>query len=1531
MASLLQEIITHPSRGENRTPAVGTYIGGEYQNVSYTDLISEGPIWGLVDGAKSVYFDDNPAEDGKYAGYRPKRITASITFDGSSTTGTLDNDVTLPEDIELGQGRELVTILHKTFFVDITSKSKSNSGITFGLQTNASTPSPFNFSAAQFETSTTDSFARIAALTFLFPSGQVTRFSLQGALAVNSTTTATMEAAFNSVSTGLYDDILVNSTTAYITIIEHRKVTSINNTNRTITVSGNAPIAQTSLFWLTDADTFNSAISTGTNVDTTYNVTTHIAKIDDLIVQENFGTVDQYALPRIQNVGGSVAVVPQNNRSEEIAQFDYRVYDASPNTWDQSTGHKSLVPRPIEPQYLNPEGIEPPEQGDLDALEPTSKEFSANDFGLTSQTQIANADTIQFDIIYPQGLIYFGGDGAPNYYYMTAKYSVLLELYRGSTRFALINLYPNLLMHQGKRQGSLVFTHEVDINQFRIKYGEFDNFKVHFYRITRHNGATMRADGTRINKDTNFWNVIATAQITNCGATFQDKLTYPNSALINTVFSSRQFKTAPKRTFDIMGRLIKVPSTYTPREYSDTGLAKYQGFWNGTFIDNVYTDNPAWIFYDLATNTRYGAGKWIDPTLMDKYALYRIAKYCDELVPASEETEASLFEIDEFYEIKTLGSQAAWNEMARTSGITYAEGDRVRVLELATTSSSATGVRYEPRFRMNLYLSKAEAVYKVLKDVSSAFTSILYWMDSQLTLLQDAPSNPVHTFTKGNVTGGKFQYQTTSSKLRPNQYIVYFNDPKSNYVQVPVMYEDPVSIVKQGKVITRNAVAFGCTSESQAIRYAKWKLWTAQNQKEIVSFGTGLQGNYVRPGDIIGVQDADRQNVTYSGRVSSSTLSTVTFDRNVTFNGNSTYFLNVMFSKPAAIYTGYDDVIVNGTTYTSGDYIPEAYIRTQGGSYVLSSLDTEEKASNAFKDTSSEDLLSIVWKKYTHVRQYEIDNPSSAGNFVDTDVVTLANSLVFEDNISDGSVWSLFETAASGETVLGSEKTYKVLSVKQEEKNIFTISAVEHYNAKFDAVDTDYELGNIPPSIYPEVEPEEVPPPLNVRVKPLSDSVAELFKEFQLQWDAPDTIYIASYEVSASPNIFEEGVTIKSTGITSMQFKDIPRNTYALRVRTVSPKKNVSPWVTYVLKYDEALDEDGNPIGVVDDSIERLHGLPVWAHSNTKGRIKSESAVASSTTNLYQVTNRWSSSNTPSGYWNGFTNMPMVTNIAAGDYYLLEVKVTNSNITYVSNGWKSQNWIWNGQRLGDPPIYARFGLNVSDTLLFNGEEYKKGTLEEGPFSYTVGGLTLEWSVYALQGETIQGQEGYEVWTFDSFDAELASYGSPDSYATITEASGNGVVNLSGIADNDSRELYIIYDHSVPKIFLGYYDQIQHAAEYGAGGFWRDVGDGSGGNELSYTAMTGTATLAANSTTLIGTNTLFTTEVRVGDLISLDNASSAQNIATPSRAGKVLSITSDTELILENPFSTSLTLSYLYRNTYRPDYSKDAVIAFVERE
>ena len=239
---------------------------------------------------------------------------------------------------------------------------------------------------------------------------------------------------------------------------------------------------------------------------------------------------------------------------------------------------------------------------------------------------------------------------------------------------------------------------------------------------------------------------------------------------------------------------MHIPSTYTPREYTGNGVAKYEEFWDSTWKNGgqgFYTDNPAWVFMDIVTNNRYGAGKWIKEKDIDKYALYRIAKYCDELV-----------------------------------------------------DDGKGGT--EPRFRANIFLTKATDVYKVLKDFASAFTGILYWLDGQIVPIQDAPTDPVYNLSKSNVIDGTFQYESTGTKTRANQVVVTWNDPEQNYESVPLIVEDRQAIVRDKRLITEESVAFGCTSEAQAVRYGRWKLWTAQNQTEIVTFKSSLNSLFIR-------------------------------------------------------------------------------------------------------------------------------------------------------------------------------------------------------------------------------------------------------------------------------------------------------------------------------------------------------------------------------------------------------------------------------------------------------------------------------------------------------------------------------------------------------------------------------------------------------------------------------------------------------------------------------------------------------------
>jgi len=177
----------------------------------------------------------------------------------------------------------------------------------------------------------------------------------------------------------------------------------------------------------------------------------------------------------------------------------------------------------------------------------------------------------------------------------------------------------------------------------------------------------------------------------------ESKLRYPNSALVALRVDASQFSSIPRRSYDMKLLRVRVPVNYDP------ATRAYSGVWNGTF-KIAWTDNPAWCFYDLVSSTRYGLGGYIPEAQVDKWALYRVAQYCDQLVPNG------------------LGG-------------------------------------FEPRFTCNLYLQTREQAYKVVQDMASIFRGMVYWSGGAITVTQDAPADPVYQFAPSNVVDGEFAYQ----------------------------------------------------------------------------------------------------------------------------------------------------------------------------------------------------------------------------------------------------------------------------------------------------------------------------------------------------------------------------------------------------------------------------------------------------------------------------------------------------------------------------------------------------------------------------------------------------------------------------------------------------------------------------------------------------------------------------------------------------------------------------------------------------
>lgn len=293
------------------------------------------------------------------------------------------------------------------------------------------------------------------------------------------------------------------------------------------------------------------------------------------------------------------------------------------------------------------------------------------------------------------------------------------------------------------------------------------------------------------------------------------KFRYPMTALISTQIDASQFQAIPTRAFHLKGRRIKVPVNYDPV----TGV--YTGVWNGTF-KTAYSNNPAWVFYDLATNPRYGLGHLVQELVIDKWSLYAIGQYCDEIVP------------DGF-------------------GGT------------------------ERRMTCNLYLQQQGDAFKVLGDLTSVFRGICYWTGGSIVPVADRPTDPVYTYTNANVVNGSFKYEGSSIKARHSAVIVSWNDMSDFGRLKNDYYEDPESMERYGFQLT-TIVAMGCTSRGQAQRLAKWILYSERLLTNSVTFSVGLDGTYAAPGQIVRIADKHRAGRRIGGRLVSATGSTAVLD-----------------------------------------------------------------------------------------------------------------------------------------------------------------------------------------------------------------------------------------------------------------------------------------------------------------------------------------------------------------------------------------------------------------------------------------------------------------------------------------------------------------------------------------------------------------------------------------------------------------------------------------------------------------------------
>lgn len=331
-------------------------------------------------------------------------------------------------------------------------------------------------------------------------------------------------------------------------------------------------------------------------------------------------------------------------------------------------------------------------------------------------------------------------------------------------------------------------------------------------------GSTWTIRLRKITSDANSAKIGDTMMLQSYTEVIDAKLRYPNTALLYIEFDSSQFNgSIPQISCEPRGRVIRVPDTYDPESRT------YSGTWTGAF-KWAWTDNPAWIFYDLVVSDRFGLGNRLTAANIDKWTLYQVAQYCDQPVP-----------------------------------------------------DGKGGSGTEPRYTCNVYVQERNDAYTVLRDFAAIFRGMTYWGGDQIVALADMPRDVDYSYTRANVVNGRFTYSGSTTKTRYTTALVSWSDPGNAYADAmePVFEQDLVARFGTNQL---EMTAIGCTRQSEANRKGRWGILT-NNKDRIVSFDVGLDGKIPQPGYIIAVADELLSGKVMGGRISAVNGRVITLDR----------------------------------------------------------------------------------------------------------------------------------------------------------------------------------------------------------------------------------------------------------------------------------------------------------------------------------------------------------------------------------------------------------------------------------------------------------------------------------------------------------------------------------------------------------------------------------------------------------------------------------------------------------------------------
>jgi predicted phage tail protein len=922
-----------------------------------------------------------------------------------------------------------------------------------------------------------------------------------------------------------------------------------------------------------------------------------------------------------------------------------------------------------------------------------------------------------------------------------------------------------------------------------------------------------------------------------------EKLNYRGSAYAAVTYSAKDFRSPPNRTYLIRGKKILVPTNYITREENDGLRSLYkrnvtngttessEQTWDGNFRGDletatvavnkkkVYCNNPAWVFYDILTNPIYGLGDFIDKDVIDKYSLYQIAQYCDELVPDGE------------------GGQ-------------------------------------EPRFTCNVYFSSGEEAYKVLKDLATVFRGIMYWINGQVVAVQDSPKESVFTFTQGNVVNGLFNYEGQSDRVSLNRVNVSYSEPDKSYSKEVVTVDNLDNIVEKNRVLTQDIVAFGCTSRGQAIRAGKWYLETNARENEIIKFETGSNGSFIVPGDIISVQDQEKDLIQFSGRVSNTgtrDTDTVPLDRDITLQTGSSYVLHVYFAGGAA-YLNQPSATIDTIAYTQGQ--------------LVTGITSQESAADKLDDSGNR--VAIYWSEHGHIQSKSI---STAPNNTPTSSIEV--SPAFTSIPEPDSVWAI--TTDGGAATESSEtinyKQYRVLSIEESDNEEYSIIGALYDTAKFSLVDYGYPSKNNINVGDPNVFDTNIPAP----------------SQLGLRYALVDNTDTDSGEE-------DENTPLSSVAVGSWVFPEKKAPTEQILGTTTIGQS--------LKKYSKPTD-----LQVVDTTdFYATGGVAAIRSSEQKLEYISYTGKATSPVRLTGI--RRAYYGTPSCFWDSGATIESRESITTTYNRLrnFEVKLEGEGISPIFNVIDGN--ITTYRFKGLPPGTYVFSVRATNSSGLSGPwaQQKINLLKEKTLSKfvqdRVSTFGLSNKPFVLSSSAVAIESGL-----------LIQNPSKEAIA-ITQT---GSVSFSGMIPNTTAYLYYDHSASelkaveVQKDTTWYLSDAQAAlggnGVKGSFSWFSPLGDTNKG----LTRASGNAQILLGSNKVEGKNvTSFTTDYSVGDLIKFSTVNTPGTFTDDAWYSRIESIESDTvmytETVSTKDFDTPYSNQHFFKQTLAPKSSEDLLLA-----